>query len=188
MLPLLLPGLPACRISPHLILPLLPLLPMPACLPATVLLSAMFLGDKPSLPVVLTLLPIIGGVALASTSELSFNWKGFLSGAGLVCVCGGDGVCGGGERQDACTCVPRPTSHAPFACLYFPPRCSHGQQPDVPVAQRAQQEVHEQGCVGGCGGRGEGGARLQLGGAAVGFAVDAHVHCAAPAGIHSLTL
>ena len=44
------------------------------------LLSALFLGDKPSLPVVLTLLPIIGGVVLASTAELSFTWKGFLSG------------------------------------------------------------------------------------------------------------
>lgn len=41
----------------------------------------MFLGDKPSLPVALTLVPIIGGVVLASTSELSFTWKGFLSGA-----------------------------------------------------------------------------------------------------------
>jgi hypothetical protein len=45
-----------------------------------VLLSAMFLGEKPTLPVVLALLPIIGGVVLASTSELSFTWKGFLSG------------------------------------------------------------------------------------------------------------
>lgn len=52
-----------------------PALPAPA-----VLLSAMFLGDKPSLPVALTLVPIIGGVVLASTSELSFTWKGFLSG------------------------------------------------------------------------------------------------------------
>jgi hypothetical protein len=41
----------------------------------------MFLNDKPSLPVLLVLLPIIGGVVLASTSELSFTWKGFLSGA-----------------------------------------------------------------------------------------------------------
>ena len=67
---------------------------MPPCLlrlrlPAAVLLSAVFLGDKPSLPVLLVLLPIIGGVVLASTSELSFTWKGFLSGgwAGVVCVC-----------------------------------------------------------------------------------------------------
>lgn len=48
----------------------------------SVLLSALFLGDKPSLPVVLTLLPIIGGVVLASTAELSFTWKGFLSAMG----------------------------------------------------------------------------------------------------------
>ncbi|KAI3428202.1 hypothetical protein D9Q98_006582 [Chlorella vulgaris] len=48
----------------------------------SVLLSAMFLNDKPSLPVLLVLLPIIGGVVLASTSELSFTWKGFLSAMG----------------------------------------------------------------------------------------------------------
>jgi hypothetical protein len=42
----------------------------------------MFLGEKPTLPVVLALLPIIGGVVLASTSELSFTWKGFLSAMG----------------------------------------------------------------------------------------------------------
>ena len=49
--------------------------------PRAVLLSALFLGDKPSAAVALTLVPIIGGVVLASTSELSFTWKGFLSGA-----------------------------------------------------------------------------------------------------------
>lgn len=43
----------------------------------SVVLSAMFLGDKPSLPVVLTLLPIVGGVAMASASEATFNWAGF---------------------------------------------------------------------------------------------------------------
>lgn len=48
--------------------------------PSAVLLSAMFLGDKPTLPVLAVLVPIIGGVVLASTSELSFTWKGFLSG------------------------------------------------------------------------------------------------------------
>ena len=42
----------------------------------------MFLGEQPSLPVALSLVPIIGGVVLASTSELSFTWKGFLSGEG----------------------------------------------------------------------------------------------------------
>ena len=35
-----------------------------------VALSALFLGDKPSLPVLLTLLPIVGGVGLASVSEV----------------------------------------------------------------------------------------------------------------------
>lgn len=46
------------------------------------LLSALFLNDQPSLLVLLSLFPIIGGVALASTSELSFTWLGFLSAMG----------------------------------------------------------------------------------------------------------
>jgi solute carrier family 35 protein E1 len=45
----------------------------------SVLLSAVVLGDKPTLPVVLSLLPIVAGVALASATEASFNWAGFLS-------------------------------------------------------------------------------------------------------------
>lgn len=48
----------------------------------SVALSAMFLGEKPSLAVILTLLPIVGGVALASASEVSFNWLGFGSAMG----------------------------------------------------------------------------------------------------------
>lgn len=48
----------------------------------SVLLSALFLGETPSIPVVLTLLPIVGGVAMASVSEASFNWTGFLSAMG----------------------------------------------------------------------------------------------------------
>ena len=66
--------------------------PAPAPAPAAaVLLSAVFLGDKPSLPVLLVLLPIIGGVVLASTSELSFTWKGFLSGGwASMCLCSWD--------------------------------------------------------------------------------------------------
>ncbi|KAL2505199.1 Phosphoenolpyruvate/phosphate translocator 2 [Abeliophyllum distichum] len=43
----------------------------------TVLLSALFLGERPSLWVVSSLLPIVGGVALASFTEASFNWIGF---------------------------------------------------------------------------------------------------------------
>lgn len=45
----------------------------------SVLLSALFLGEYPSLLVVASLLPIVGGVALASLTEASFNWAGFLS-------------------------------------------------------------------------------------------------------------
>ncbi|KAK9669456.1 hypothetical protein RND81_13G131500 [Saponaria officinalis] len=45
----------------------------------SVLLSVMFLGEKPTPWVVLSLLPIVGGVALASLTEASFNWAGFWS-------------------------------------------------------------------------------------------------------------
>ncbi|XP_051133462.1 phosphoenolpyruvate/phosphate translocator 1, chloroplastic-like [Andrographis paniculata] len=45
----------------------------------SVLFSALFLGEFPSLWVVSSLLPIVGGVALASMTEASFNWAGFLS-------------------------------------------------------------------------------------------------------------
>jgi hypothetical protein len=41
--------------------------------------SAIFLGDIPALPVLLTLLPIVGGVIMASLSEVTFNWTGFLA-------------------------------------------------------------------------------------------------------------
>ena len=45
----------------------------------SVLLSAMFLGEMPTPWVVASLLPIAGGVALASMTEASFNWAGFWS-------------------------------------------------------------------------------------------------------------
>ncbi|XVF12050.1 hypothetical protein REPUB_Repub08aG0081300 [Reevesia pubescens] len=45
----------------------------------SVVLSAMFLGELPTLWVVGSLLPIVGGVALASVTEASFNWAGFWS-------------------------------------------------------------------------------------------------------------
>lgn len=45
----------------------------------SVLLSALFLGEYPSLLVVASLVPIVGGVALASLTEASFNWAGFIS-------------------------------------------------------------------------------------------------------------
>ncbi|GLC40869.1 holo-[acyl-carrier-protein] synthase [Pleodorina starrii] len=48
----------------------------------SVVLSAIFLGDTPSPAVMMTLLPIVGGVAIASMTEASFNWFGFLSAMG----------------------------------------------------------------------------------------------------------
>ncbi|XP_023542873.1 triose phosphate/phosphate translocator, non-green plastid, chloroplastic-like [Cucurbita pepo subsp. pepo] len=45
----------------------------------SVILSAMFLGETPTPWVVASLLPIVGGVALASATEASFNWAGFWS-------------------------------------------------------------------------------------------------------------
>ena len=48
----------------------------------SVTLSALFLGEAPTLPVVLSLLPVVGGVALASASEVTFNWPGFLAAMG----------------------------------------------------------------------------------------------------------
>ncbi|XP_058091838.1 triose phosphate/phosphate translocator, non-green plastid, chloroplastic [Magnolia sinica] len=45
----------------------------------SVILSAMFLGEYPTLWVVSSLVPIVGGVALASLTEASFNWAGFWS-------------------------------------------------------------------------------------------------------------
>jgi hypothetical protein len=44
-----------------------------------VLLSRLVLGEATPLPVTLTLIPIMAGVALASAGELSFNWTGFIS-------------------------------------------------------------------------------------------------------------
>ncbi|KAK4489034.1 hypothetical protein RD792_004827 [Penstemon davidsonii] len=45
----------------------------------SVILSAMFLGEIPTIWVGLALLPIVGGVSLASITEVSFNWVGFWS-------------------------------------------------------------------------------------------------------------
>ncbi|CAL9192049.1 unnamed protein product [Musa hybrid cultivar] len=45
----------------------------------SVLLSALFLGEMPTIWVLLSLVPIVGGVALASLTEASFNWAGFWS-------------------------------------------------------------------------------------------------------------
>ncbi|RVW46452.1 Phosphoenolpyruvate/phosphate translocator 2, chloroplastic [Vitis vinifera] len=45
----------------------------------TVVLATLFLGEKPTLPIVSSLVPIVGGVALASFTESSFNWTGFWS-------------------------------------------------------------------------------------------------------------
>ena len=48
----------------------------------SVLLSALFLGDIPSLAVMGALVPVVGGVALASITEVSFNWAGFFAAMG----------------------------------------------------------------------------------------------------------
>ncbi|KAE8663933.1 Phosphoenolpyruvate/phosphate translocator 1 [Hibiscus syriacus] len=45
----------------------------------SVVLSAMFLGELPTPWVVGSLVPIVGGVVLASVTEASFNWAGFWS-------------------------------------------------------------------------------------------------------------
>lgn len=45
----------------------------------SVILSAMFLGERPTPWVIGSLVPIVGGVALASITEASFNWAGFAS-------------------------------------------------------------------------------------------------------------
>lgn len=41
----------------------------------SVVLSSIFLGDRPTLLVLLTLFPIVGGVAAASMSEVSSIWR-----------------------------------------------------------------------------------------------------------------
>jgi len=48
----------------------------------SVTLSSIFLGDAPSMAIIASLTPIVGGVALASMTEASFNWAGFLSAMG----------------------------------------------------------------------------------------------------------
>lgn len=45
----------------------------------SVILSAMFLGEFPTIWVISSLIPVVGGVALASMTEASFNWIGFWS-------------------------------------------------------------------------------------------------------------
>ncbi|KAL6897896.1 hypothetical protein ACP4OV_006855 [Aristida adscensionis] len=45
----------------------------------SVLLSVLFLGETPSFLVLGSLVPIVGGVVLASMTEVSFNWIGFWS-------------------------------------------------------------------------------------------------------------
>ncbi|KAG0456575.1 hypothetical protein HPP92_024363 [Vanilla planifolia] len=45
----------------------------------SVLFSALFLGEQPTIWVLFSLVPIMGGVALASMTEASFNWAGFWS-------------------------------------------------------------------------------------------------------------
>lgn len=51
---------------------------------ATMLLTVLFLSDGPAvtLPIFLSLLPIVGGVSISSMSEASFSWIGFLMAMG----------------------------------------------------------------------------------------------------------
>lgn len=44
-----------------------------------VVLSQLLLGQSTPVPVLLSLVPIMAGVAMASAAELSFNWYGFIS-------------------------------------------------------------------------------------------------------------
>jgi len=43
----------------------------------SVVMSNLVLGQATSVPVMMSLIPIMGGVALASAAEVSFNWMGF---------------------------------------------------------------------------------------------------------------
>lgn len=43
----------------------------------SVLLSTIFLNDSPTPLIMVSLLPIVVGVGLASASEVTFNWPGF---------------------------------------------------------------------------------------------------------------
>ena len=43
----------------------------------SVLLSTIFLNDRPTVLIIVALLPIMVGVGLASASEVTFNWPGF---------------------------------------------------------------------------------------------------------------
>ncbi|KAK8949646.1 hypothetical protein KSP39_PZI005934 [Platanthera zijinensis] len=45
----------------------------------SVMFSALFLGEMPTIWIITSLVPIVGGVALASLTEASFNWSGFWS-------------------------------------------------------------------------------------------------------------
>mmetsp|Transcript_22668 Transcript_22668/g.27380 ORF Transcript_22668/g.27380 Transcript_22668/m.27380 type:complete len:441 (+) Transcript_22668:399-1721(+) len=48
----------------------------------SVVMQAVFLGDIPSLALVATLIPVVGGIALASFTETSFNWVGLMAALG----------------------------------------------------------------------------------------------------------
>ena len=48
----------------------------------TVVLSLFFFGTRPPASVLLTLVPIMAGVIVASATDLSFNWYGFLTAMG----------------------------------------------------------------------------------------------------------
>ena len=52
----------------------------------TVIFARMMLGERTSLPVNLSLIPVIGGLALCSATELSFNYIGFFAAVFNNCI------------------------------------------------------------------------------------------------------
>ncbi|XP_026405036.1 triose phosphate/phosphate translocator, non-green plastid, chloroplastic-like isoform X3 [Papaver somniferum] len=48
----------------------------------SVIISALFLGEVPTIWVLSSLVPVVGGVAMASLTEASFDWVGFWSAMG----------------------------------------------------------------------------------------------------------
>jgi Triose-phosphate Transporter family len=108
----------------------------------SVLLSWLFLGEAASAPVLLSLLPIVGGVAAASVSEVRLDvdtmrhsvFRDIVQGAGAHRKWTG-------VFSTSCRWSLRCAGHLRLGRL----RSGHGQQHQLPVAQRAVEEVHDRG-------------------------------------------